>query len=75
MSYGKRTLAAIGQRLNTPLDGWPDEILSSRCHRWARDGIRGPSAWANGEGWQPDARAVTRASGRAAGVRRVGTES
>lgn len=53
MSYGKRTLAAIGQRLNTLLGGWPDETLSSRCHRWARDGIRGPSAWANGGGWQP----------------------
>ena len=42
MTYGKRTLIAVDQLLNTLLGGWPDETLSSRCYRWARDGVR---AW------------------------------
>lgn len=42
MTYGKRILIAIDQLLNTLLGGWPDETLSSRCYRWARDGVR---AW------------------------------
>lgn len=42
MTYGKRTLIAVDQLLNTLLGGWPDETLSSRCYRWARDGAR---AW------------------------------
>lgn len=33
---------AVDQLLNTLLGGWPDETLSSRCYRWARDGVR---AW------------------------------
>lgn len=41
MTYGKRTLIAVDQLLNTLLGGWPDETLSSRCYRWARDGVRG----------------------------------
>lgn len=31
---------AHDQLLNTLLGGWPDETLSSRCYRWARDGVR-----------------------------------
>ena len=42
MTYGKRTLIAVDQLINTLLGGWPDETLSSRCYRWARDGVR---AW------------------------------
>jgi len=42
MNYGKRTLIAVDQLINTLLGGWPDETLSSRCYRWARDGVR---AW------------------------------
>lgn len=30
MTYGKRTLIAVDQLLNTLLGGWPDETLSSR---------------------------------------------
>ena len=41
MTYGKRTLIAVDQLLNTLLGGWPDETLSSRCYRWARDGGEG----------------------------------
>ena len=40
MTYGKRTLIAVDQLLNTLLGGWPDETLSSRCWRWSRDGVR-----------------------------------
>ena len=40
MTYGKRTLIAVDQLINTLLGGWPDETLSSRCYRWARDGVR-----------------------------------
>lgn len=36
MTYGKRTLIAVDQLLNTLLGGWPDETLSSRCYCWAR---------------------------------------
>lgn len=42
MTYGKRTLITVNQLINTLLDGWPDETLSSRCYRWARGGVR---AW------------------------------
>ena len=42
MTYGKRTLIAVDQLLNTLLGGWPAETLSSRCWRWSRDGVR---AW------------------------------
>ena len=42
MTYGKRALIAIDQLINTLLGGWPDETFSSRCYRWARDGVR---AW------------------------------
>ena len=40
MTYGKRTLIAVDQLINTLLGGWPDETLSSRCYRWSRDGVR-----------------------------------
>ena len=40
MTYGKRTLIAVDQLINTLLGGWPDETLSSRCYRWARAGVR-----------------------------------
>lgn len=40
MTYGKRTLIAVDQLINALLGGWPDETLSSRCYRWARDGVR-----------------------------------
>ena len=43
MTYGKRTLIAVDQLINTLLGGWPDETLSSRCYRW-------------GEGMAPQAR-------------------
>lgn len=42
MTYGKRTLIAVDQLINTLLGGWPDETLSSRCWRWEQAGIR---AW------------------------------
>lgn len=42
MTYGKRTLIAVDQLINTLLGGWPDETLSSRCYRWARAGLRLP---------------------------------
>lgn len=42
MTYGKRTLIAVDQLINTLLGGYPDETLSSRCYRWARDGVRMP---------------------------------
>lgn len=41
MTYGKRTLIAVDQLLNTLRGGWPDETLSSRRYRWARDGGEG----------------------------------
>ena len=40
MTYSKRMLIAIDQLINALLGGWPDETLSSRCYRWARDGVR-----------------------------------
>ena len=40
MTYGKRTLIALDQLLNTLLGGWPDETLSSRAWRWEKDGVR-----------------------------------
>lgn len=73
MTYGKRTLIAVDQLLNTLLGGWPDETLSSRCYRWARDGVR---AWPRKliDGlffWQREhARAVMRARGRGGSRRR-----
>ena len=42
MTYGKRTLIAVDQLINTLFMGWPDETLSSRCWRWELEGIR---AW------------------------------
>ena len=38
MTYGKRTLIAVDQLINTLLGGWPDETLSSRAYRMAVDG-------------------------------------
>lgn len=40
MTYGKRTLIAVDQLINTLLGGWPDETLSSRAWRWEKDGVR-----------------------------------
>ena len=40
MTRVKAILIAVDQLLNTLLGGWPDETLSSRCYRWARDGVR-----------------------------------
>ena len=42
MTYGKRTLIAVDQLINTRFMGWPDETLSSRYWRWEQAGIR---AW------------------------------
>ena len=42
MNRGKAILIALDQLVNTLAGGWPDETLSSRCYRWARDGVR---AW------------------------------
>ena len=42
MTYGKRTLIALDQLVNALLGGGPDETLSSRCYRWARDGVTWP---------------------------------
>ena len=42
MTYGKRILIGFDQLLNTLFMGWPDETLSSRCYRWARDGVTWP---------------------------------
>ena len=42
MIYGKKVLIAVDQLVNAIVGGWPDETLSSRCYRWARDGVR---AW------------------------------
>ena len=42
MTYGKRTLIAVDQLINTLFMGWPDETLSSRYWRWEQAGIR---AW------------------------------
>lgn len=42
MTYGKRTLIAVDQLINTLFMGWSDETLSSRCWRWEQAGIR---AW------------------------------
>ena len=80
MTYGKRTLIAVDQLLNTLLGGWPDETLSSRCYRWARDGEGWPGAWWTGcsSGRGNTAKAVMRARGReavAAGLRRVTPET
>ena len=40
MTYGKQTLIAVDQLINTLFMGWPDETLSSRCWRWEQAGIR-----------------------------------
>ena len=42
MTYGKRTLIAVDQLINTLLGGWPDETLSSRAYRLAVDGTTWP---------------------------------
>ena len=42
MTYIEGLLIAFDQFINAALGGWPDETLSSRCYRWARDGVR---AW------------------------------
>ena len=42
MNYWKNLLIAVDQLVNALIGGWPDETLSSRCYRWARDGVR---AW------------------------------
>lgn len=42
MNYGKRTLIAVDQLINTLLGGWPDETLSSRAYRLAIDGTTWP---------------------------------
>ncbi len=73
MTYGKRTLIAVDQLINTLLGGWPDETLSSRCYRWARDGVRAwPRRVVDGLffGRGNTARAVMRARGRAGSRRR-----
>ena len=33
-------LIALDQLINAIFNGWPDETLSSRAHRWRRDGKR-----------------------------------
>ena len=40
--YIKNVLIAIDQLFNAAIGGYCDESLSSRCYRWARDGVR---AW------------------------------
>lgn len=40
--YIKNVLIAIDQLFNAFIGGYCDESLSSRCYRWARDGVR---AW------------------------------
>ena len=47
MTYGKRTLIAVNQLINTLFMDWPDRALCSRCYRWApRTGVRNPtSSW------------------------------
>lgn len=40
MTYAKAVLIAVDQLVNALLCGWPDETLSSRAWRWARDGVR-----------------------------------
>ena len=42
MNYGKRTLIAVDQLINTLLGGWPDETLSSRAYRLAIEGTTWP---------------------------------
>ena len=42
MTYIEGLFIAFDQFINAVLGGWPDETLSSRCYRWARDGVR---AW------------------------------
>ncbi len=39
-SYGKNVGIALDQLANALSGGWPDETLSSRAYRWARDGVR-----------------------------------
>lgn len=39
MQYLRKVLISIDQLINTLLGGWPDETLSSRCYRWAKDGV------------------------------------
>lgn len=34
----KQVLIAFDQLINTLFNGWADETLSSRAHRWARKG-------------------------------------
>ncbi|MBQ3059575.1 MAG: pseudouridine synthase [Desulfovibrio sp.] len=40
LSYGKAVLIAADQLVNAVFGGWPDETLSSRAYRWARDDVR-----------------------------------
>jgi len=40
LSYGKSVLIAVDQLINATFKGWPDETLSSRAYRWARDSVR-----------------------------------
>lgn len=37
---GKQVLIALDQLMNTLLNGWADETLSSRCWRWELNGKR-----------------------------------
>ena len=42
MTYGKRTLIAVDQLLNTLLGGWPDETMSSWAYRLTVEGTMWP---------------------------------
>jgi hypothetical protein len=44
MSYIGRVTIAANQLVNTVLNGWPDETLSSRAHR---QHLKGNSFWRN----------------------------
>ena len=71
MTYGKRTLIAVDQLLNTLLGGWPDETLSSRCTAGARRGESMPRRVVDGLFfWQREHCKSSYESEREAGSRR-----
>ena len=73
MTYIEGLFIAFDQFINAVLGGWPDETLSSRCYRWARDGVRAwPRRVVDGLffGRGNTARAVMRARGRGGSRRR-----
>jgi hypothetical protein len=40
VTYLKNILIALDQTVNALCNGWPDETLSSRAHRWRQSGKR-----------------------------------